>query len=182
MPPSHSTTRTGHLLRRSTPNRRALYLLKWIRHYPNKGGIQSAKFGESTIDWLFPPRKRKFIQSNCYLDWISRPFPSPDPIHKPFARRITSVWVERLIKCRLFAAKTSANTVSWLTSYLLLLLQIEWFDLFDCVIVYLIAPSSTSDIQLIFTLGTGTSQDRNWKIRISLLACSSTSLLGIHSI
>ncbi|KAI9559161.1 hypothetical protein GHT06_015950 [Daphnia sinensis] len=44
--------------------------------------------------------------------------------------------------------------------------------------MYLIAPSSTADIQLIFTLGTGTSQDRSWKIRTSLLACSSTSLLA----
>ncbi|KAK4010495.1 uncharacterized protein LOC116920739 [Daphnia magna] len=44
--------------------------------------------------------------------------------------------------------------------------------------MYLIAPSSTADIQLIFTLGTGTAQDRSWKIRTSLLACSSTSLLA----
>ncbi|XP_046645869.1 uncharacterized protein LOC124336202 [Daphnia pulicaria] len=44
--------------------------------------------------------------------------------------------------------------------------------------MYLIAPSSTADVQLIFTLGTGSAQDRNWKIRISLLSCTSTNLLA----
>ncbi len=49
----------------------------------------------------------------------------------------------------------------------------------NSILVYLIAPSSTADVQLIFTLGTGSAQDRNWKIRISLLSCTSTNLLGI---
>lgn len=71
----------------------------------------------------------------------------------------------------------SGSTVS-----VYLLIQCNHLNFFEFLkyssIVYLIAPSSTADIQLIFTLGTGTAQDRSWKIRTSLLACSSTSLLG----
>lgn len=75
----------------------------------------------------------------------------------------------------------SGSTVS-----VYLLIQCNHLNFFEFLkyssIVYLIAPSSTADIQLIFTLGTGTAQDRSWKIRTSLLACSSTSLLGISFI
>lgn len=48
----------------------------------------------------------------------------------------------------------------------------------DSTTVYLIAPSSTADIQLIFSLGVGTATDRNWRIRIGLLPCSSSAILG----
>ena len=42
--------------------------------------------------------------------------------------------------------------------------------------VYLMAPSSTADLQMIFTLGDGSSIYRYWKIRIALLPCSSNNL------
>ena len=52
------------------------------------------------------------------IDWILSRSPSPDPTPKLFVRRITSGWVGRRIKFRLFAAKISASTVSWFFSYL----------------------------------------------------------------
>ena len=50
--------------------------------------------------------------------------------------------------------------------------------MFAClwVKVYLMAPSTTADLQMIFTLGDGSSIYRYWKMRISLLPCSSTNL------
>ena len=129
-------------------------------------------------NWLVPPGKRKFIQSNCYrLDFeaFSIAGPNTQTVCSTDNFRVSGTANKVPIICGQNVGQHS-KLIDIL--FIIIIQIIEWFDLFYCVIVYLIAPSSTSDIQLIFTLGTGTSQDRNWKIRISLLACSSTSLLG----
>ena len=67
---------------------------------------------------------------------------------------------------------SGSRFLSILSSLYFLLMRLKKFT------VYLTVPSPASDIQLIFTLGTGVSQYRNWKIRISMLPCSSTAILG----
>lgn len=66
---------------------------------------------------LYRKRIDEILMCVYIIDWISKLSPSPDPIPRPFALRTTSGWAGLPIKCRLFAAKMSANTVSWFRCY-----------------------------------------------------------------
>ena len=112
--------------------------------------------------------------------WILMPSPLDNPTPSRSARQTRSVWAEHLTRFQLFAATISANTVikpNFMMMTSINIIQREIF-LFVClwVKVYLMAPSTTADLQMIFTLGDGSSIYRYWKMRISLLPCSSTNL------
>jgi hypothetical protein len=106
---------------------------------------------------LYRKRIDEILMCVYIIDWISKLSPSPDPILRPFALRTTSGWAGLPIKCRLFAAKMSASTVSWFRCYhhvYQVILNDVQFDssVLDCPVVDCWCPI---DIHAGHWLGTG---------------------------